>query len=106
MDEIDAWARRRVYIKFTSIWCASMVSAIVAFTMTTGRESSLLETMGIGLLTLLGSMIGSYVFGATWDDKNRRGAMSFGGRRVETRTEVVTPAEPTNAAAPIRDEGP
>jgi hypothetical protein len=71
-----------------------------------GGESSLRETVAVGALTLAGSTLGSYVFGAIWDDQNKRRFGGFGGRRVETRVEEVTPAAPVAPVAPIVEEGP
>ncbi|QPB18735.1 hypothetical protein [Rhizobium sp. 007] len=36
-----------------------------------GRDSNLSETTVNGCLLLMASVIGSYVFGAVWDDRNR-----------------------------------
>lgn len=107
MIDTDSWRVRRTYIKFTLLWCGATVTVITGFTVVTGRESSLLETIAIGVLTLFGSTLGSYVFGAAWDDQNKRRFGGRAGHRIETtRVEEVTPATPIDPVAPIAPEGP
>lgn len=101
MIDPDAWRVRRSLVIGTILWCGG----IVTFITLAGGESSLRETVAVGALTLAGSTLGSYVFGAIWDDQNKR-RFGAGGRRVETRVEEVTPAAPVNPVAPIAEEGP
>ncbi|MRG53986.1 hypothetical protein GF108_00100 [Phyllobacterium sp. SYP-B3895] len=98
MIDPDAWCVRRSLVIGTILWCGGIVTYITF----AGGESSLRETVAVGALTLAGSTLGSYVFGAIWDDQNKR-RFGVGGRRVETRVEEVTPATPV---APIGEEGP
>jgi len=65
-----SWRYRRRIISATLIWCGAFVPVM------TWRypESSIVSQAVLGALALAGGTIGSYVFGATWDDKNARGA--------------------------------
>lgn len=66
------WTRRRRIINATLLYCA------VAVVYLTERhpESALVSQVVLGLIALAGGVIGSYVFGATWDDANARKAGS------------------------------
>jgi hypothetical protein len=64
----QAWKNRRRIIHITLIWCAVMVTYLAIW----GRLHTVTETTILGLLALAGSTIGSYVFGAVWDDSNIR----------------------------------
>lgn len=48
----------------TLLWCAGMVTYLAIF----GRPTTLSETIANGCLLLMASVIGSYVFGAVWED--------------------------------------
>jgi hypothetical protein len=61
--------RRRIIVA-TLVWCAALVTYLAVW----GRPTSLSEAISTGLILLMGSVIGSYVFGAVWDDKNARSA--------------------------------
>lgn len=61
-----SWAVRRRIVIATLIWCGLLVTYLALF----GRPVSLSETIANGCLLLMASVIGSYVFGAVWDDKN------------------------------------
>lgn len=65
-----SWAVRRRIIISTLVWCAALVTYLAVW----GRPTSLSEAISTGLILLMGSVIGSYVFGAVWDDKNSRKA--------------------------------
>lgn len=62
-----SWVVRRRIIIATLLWCGAMVTYLAIF----GRPISLSETAVNGCLLLMASVIGSYVFGAVWDDKTR-----------------------------------
>lgn len=65
------WTRRRWVIWGTLFYCAFEVAFITA------RPGDALAAptraaISQALILLAGGVIGSYVFGATWDDQNRR----------------------------------
>lgn len=60
-----SWAVRRRIIITTLLWCGAMVTYLAIF----GRPISLSETAVNGCLLLMASVIGSYVFGAVWQDR-------------------------------------
>lgn len=62
------WRRRRRVIYATLAFCALNV----AYLNVAGTDTALHQQLGMGLIILAGSVIGSYVFGAVWDDHNAR----------------------------------
>jgi len=62
------WGIRRRIIIATLVWCALLVTYLAIW----GRPTSLSEAIATNLLLLMGGVIGSYVFGAVWDDASRR----------------------------------
>lgn len=62
-----SWRIRRAIIIGTIVWCVGMVTYLAVW----GRDTELSQTTVNGLLLLMASVIGSYVFGAVWDDQNR-----------------------------------
>lgn len=92
----SSWRIRRRIIVATLLWCGGMVTYLSIL----GRPIQLSETAVNGLLLLMASVIGSYVFGAVWDDKG--GLSNIGGgmqTEVYQRT-VVPPEVPTGPAMP------
>jgi hypothetical protein len=63
-----SWGMRRRIIIATLVWCALLVTYLAVW----GRPTSLSEAIATNLLLLMGGVIGSYVFGAVWDDASRR----------------------------------
>lgn len=61
-----SWTIRRRVVFATLLFCA----AAVAWLLVAGESTPLNETIANGLILLAGGVIGSYVFGATWDDLN------------------------------------
>lgn len=61
-----SWKNRRRVVFGTLAYCAVLVAYIVI----SGNDTRLNETAVTGLLVLAGSVVGSYVFGAVWNDKN------------------------------------
>ena len=59
------WKIRRRVVNATLVFCA----VSVAYLMLAGDDTDLHRSIANGLILLAGSVIGSYVFGATWDDK-------------------------------------
>lgn len=64
--EKPSWRIRRRIIVGTLLYCAAMVLYLAVW----GDSTSLAEAIATGLILLAGSVIGSYVFGAVWDDRN------------------------------------
>lgn len=62
------WAVRRRIIILTLIWSASLVTYLAVF----GRPSSMNEAIATNLIILMVSVIGSYVFGAVWEQNVAR----------------------------------
>lgn len=60
------WKNRRRVIFLSLLFCASMVTYLVI----AGEDTSLNETVVTGSFLLAAGVIGSYVFGSTWDDAN------------------------------------
>lgn len=61
-----SWKIRRRIIFITLIFCALEIGYITFF----GKDTSLNESIVTSAFLLAGSVIGSYVFGAVWDDKS------------------------------------
>lgn len=64
------WTRRRRIIHATLAYCAVLVPVLTL----RHPESALVAQTVIALIGLAGGVIGSYVFGAVWDDANARRA--------------------------------
>lgn len=70
-DEIakpGEWKRRRRIIHATLIYCGAAIPALTVW----NPESNLTHQTILALISLAGAVIGSYIFGATWDDSNAR----------------------------------
>lgn len=86
-----SWRIRRAIIIGTIVWCVAMVTYLAVW----GRDINLSETTVNGCLLLMASVIGSYVFGAVWDDRNRdraRAEVDPPYQREVVRERVVAPA--------------
>lgn len=66
MMQAPNWARRRRFMYAVSVFCAAVVTYILAKELDTGPADT---AMTMAFLTLIG-IVGSYVFGAAWDDRN------------------------------------
>lgn len=67
------WKRRRRLIYATLAFC--LVSAIaILIGALRGLDTPLLSTLALAVFGLAGSTIGTYVFGAVWDDNGARQA--------------------------------
>lgn len=121
MVDPNAWIVRRKIIIYSLIWLGMLITFVSLYALFKSRESSLQETIVIAAFTLFGSIVGSYVFGAIWDDKNKRSTPGV----VETSTRVTTTAPVTAVStspvavtvenaepievqnvAPVKPEGP
>ncbi len=81
-----SWRVRRCIIIATLLFCAGEIIYLTAW----GQDTDLAATIANGVLILAGSVIGAYVFGAVWDDRNVMTMMRRGGRR-RTRDDDLTP---------------
>lgn len=61
-----SWKNRRRVVIVTLLYCATVVGWLVLH----GASTQLNESIANGLILLAGGVIGSYVFGAAWDDLN------------------------------------
>ncbi|AMS41144.1 hypothetical protein [Aminobacter aminovorans] len=61
-----SWKMRRRIIIATLLFCAGEIVYLTIW----GQDTDLAATIANGVLILAGSVIGSYVFGAVWDDRN------------------------------------
>lgn len=83
------WATRRRIIILTLIWAACVISYLAVI----GRPNSLNEAIATNLIFLMGGIIGSYVFGATWEKISTRKseiaqqAVSQGDTTTEVKVE-------------------
>lgn len=72
--EKPSWRVRRRIIITTLLFCAGETIYLTGW----GADTNLHSTIANGVLILAGSVIGAYVFGAAWDDRNmlsiRRGS--------------------------------
>lgn len=93
----NSWTIRRRIIIGTLLWCGAMVTYLAIF----GRPVSLSETIANGCLLLMASVIGSYVFGAVWDDKSK--VLTPGTTEVYQKT-VLPPVDAS--AGPAMPEPP
>lgn len=59
-----SWRVRRRIVCLTLAFCA----AVVGYSVSVGGDSRVLETAVLGAFALSGAVIGSYVFGAVWED--------------------------------------
>jgi hypothetical protein len=86
----SSWTIRRRIVVITLVWCGAMVTYLSVW----GRPVSLSETAVNGCLLLMASVIGSYVFGAVWDDKNRLPADPYQPYQSQTYQPPAGPAMP------------
>ncbi len=83
------WATRRRIIILTLIWAAGLITYISVI----GRDISVNEAIATNLIFMMGGVIGSYVFGAVWDDQSRR--------KTEVAQSAVDQGDPTNTTVKL-----
>lgn len=67
MTGLGSWRWRRAYLFVVTAFCM----AVVAYCLWFGLDGRVAETaVMMSFLTIMGGL-GSYVFGATWDDRNQ-----------------------------------
>lgn len=81
----DDWRIRRRIVILLLIWCVGMVTYIAIF----GPPDQLREAIATALILLIGSLVGSYVFGVIWDSKTKQP-----GQTTEIKQTIVEPVEP------------
>lgn len=91
----DDWRIRRRIVILLLFWSVLLVTYIAVL----GQPDSLREAIATALILLIGSLVGSYVFGVIWDGKNK-----VPGTTIETKsTTTVQTADPL---PPVKPEGP
>ena len=66
MIDKPSWKVRRRIVVATLLFCAGEILYLTGW----AESTDLAQTIANGVLILAGSVIGSYVFGAVWDDRN------------------------------------
>ena len=69
-DGAGIWRMRRRFMAVTTGFCMAVVAYVLHYDM----QSSVAETAVTFAFITITSTVGSYVFGATWDDHNARTA--------------------------------
>lgn len=67
-----SWKNRRRVIFTTLFYCG----AVIGYMIFKGEDTGLNRDIASGLILLAASVIGSYVFGAVWDDSRKLGTGS------------------------------
>lgn len=65
---VGSWRWRRAFLWAVAVFCMWAI----AYCLLNNLESRVAETSVLMAFGTLASLAGSYVFGATWDDKNAR----------------------------------
>lgn len=89
------WKIRRKVIFSTLMFCAAEVGYLTF----AGQDTQLHQAIATSLILLAGSVIGSYVFGAVWDDNNARKAANEAG--PSTTIVATTVGDTTTTTADI-----
>lgn len=66
MKQMPDWKIRRRVVNATLIFCALVIMYLLVY----GSDTNLNNTIANGILFLAGSVVGCYVFGETWSDRN------------------------------------
>ena len=90
----DDWRIRRRIIVLLLIWCVGLVTWIAIM----GPPDQLREAIATSGMILIGSMVGSYVFGVIWDDKGKTPSTT-----TKITSEVIT--GPETPADPLPPKG-
>lgn len=64
----DNWAIRRLWMKLILAWMLCNAQYIIIW----GEDTALLQNALVTLLGAIVAILGSYVFGAVWDDREKR----------------------------------
>ena len=95
------WWRRRIAISGVLIFCALAVAYLIVL----GRDTALHRDIANGLILLAGSTLGSYVFGAVWDDSSKRRAIVQSAELVAAAPDATTTATTTVTSTSIPPAG-
>ena len=87
----DNWKIRRRLVILTIAYCAGYVLYLGVW----GGDTELSRSIANGLILLAGSTLGSYVFGVTWDDKNKSPSTT-----TEIKQTTVTQPAPVDPQPP------
>lgn len=92
----DDWRIRRRIIILLLLWSVGTVTYITIF----GPPDQLREAIATSLILLIGSIVGSYVFGVIWENKTKQPSST-----LEVKSTVVsgTPAVPEVPTPPPAD---
>lgn len=89
----DDWRIRRRIVILLLLWSVGLVTWIAIL----GQPDSLREAIATALILLIGSLVGSYVFGVVWDSKNQQP-----GTKLEVKSTTVSQPDPV--VDPDKDE--
>ena len=95
----DDWRIRRRIVILTLLWSAALVTYLAVY----GTSDPLRETSATSLILLIGSLIGSYVFGVIWDGKNKGSSATT--EIKQTIVAAAAPPEQPAAQEPAPPEG-
>lgn len=65
---LDNWPRRRRWMITLLVWLMGNAQYLILF----GQDTALHQNALVALLSAIVAIIGSYIFGATWDDREKR----------------------------------
>lgn len=65
---LDNWPRRRRWLAIMLTWMVANAQYLIVF----GQDNALHQNALITLLGAIVATLGSYVFGAVWDDREKR----------------------------------
>lgn len=82
-----SWKHRRRVVFGALFFCAGAIGYLIG----AGDDTVLHRAIAEGLVMLAAGIIGSYVFGAAWDDRN---VMVHGGRANAPSGEAPPPVPP------------
>lgn len=95
-----SWKIRRRIIYSALTFCALLIAALTTGTVLMGVDTALAGTIALGAFGLAGSVIGSYIFGAAWDDKNHQQTQTTIETETSTETETTTESALNNSEEP------
>ena len=91
-----SWKVRRRIIHLTLLFCAGCVLYAMAWGDAT--RSSVLEIIVMCSFGLAFAVIGSYIFGAVWDDKNFMSTVKPKGQSTDNYVDSDFPPDPNEGA--------
>ncbi len=76
---LDNWPRRRRWMIVILTWMIGNAQYLIIW----GQDNAIHQNALITLLGAVVAILGSYVFGATWDDREKRRHLTQGDDEVE-----------------------